>query len=158
MNKLLTFLLLAVSLSYAVWDGNTNIIPIIRADIDTTALGNAFKTFIANHSGEGGGGDGEAFPVGAVYLNVTGTDPGTELGYGTWEQIAEGQFLVGQTDGDADFDVAEETGGAKTHSHDAHPTGDVRSGTGATAVTSGSHSTDSHVPPYFVIYVFKRTE
>ena len=158
MNKLLTLILLTVCMGYAIWDGSTNVVPRMKGDIDTTELGADIKQFIANHSGEGGGGDGEAFPVGAVYLNVTGTDPATELGYGTWAQIAEGQFLVGQTDADADFDVAEETGGAKTHSHDAHTTGSVRSGTGATAVTDGSHSTDSHVPPYFVVYVFKRTE
>ena len=156
MNKLLILLLTAVCLGHAVWDGSTNVIPRMKGDIDTTMLGEEFKAFIANHSE--GGGDGEAFPVGAVYLNVTGTDPATELGYGTWEQIAEGQFLVGQTDADADFDVAEETGGAKTHSHDTHTTGDARSGSGVSVVTDGTHSTDSHVPPYFVVYVYKRTE
>ena len=156
MNKLLILLLMAVCMGYAVWEGGKNVMPWMKGDIDTTELGADIKAFIANHS-EGGGG-GEAFPVGAVYINVTGTDPATELGYGTWEQIAEGQFLVGQTSGDADFDEAEETGGGKTHGHDAHGTGAVRSGTGATAVTSGTHSTESHVPPYFVVYVFKRTE
>lgn len=38
----------------------------------------------------------EPFPVGAIYLNVTGVDPNTELGYGTWTQVAQGQFLVGE--------------------------------------------------------------
>lgn len=35
------------------------------------------------------------FPVGAIYLNTTGVDPNTELGYGTWVQVAQGEFLVG---------------------------------------------------------------
>jgi hypothetical protein len=37
----------------------------------------------------------EAFPIGAVYLNVTGVNPSIELGYGAWSQIAQEQFLVG---------------------------------------------------------------
>lgn len=60
------------------------------------------------------GGAGEAFPVGAVYINVTGTNPGTELGYGTWSAFGAGRVLVGYDSGDTDFDTAEETGGAKT--------------------------------------------
>jgi hypothetical protein len=56
-----------------------------------------------------------AHPVGSVYLAVVATNPATLLGFGTWSQIAEGKMLVGQTDGDADFNEAEETGGSKTH-------------------------------------------
>ena len=37
----------------------------------------------------------DAFPVGAIYLNITGVNPNTELGYGTWTQVAQGLFLVG---------------------------------------------------------------
>lgn len=38
----------------------------------------------------------EAFPIGGIYLNVTGVNPATELGYGTWTQVAQGQILVGE--------------------------------------------------------------
>ena len=37
----------------------------------------------------------EPFPIGSYYFNSTGVDPNTELGYGTWTQVAQGQFLVG---------------------------------------------------------------
>lgn len=131
---------------------------------------------------------GEAFPVGAVYLNISGVNPATELGYGTWSQIAQGQFLVGQKATDTDFDVAEETGGDKIHTHADHAahthvagtlagdtvTGSRKGGTsGAATLTDShghtisgatgnpsaalSHDSPSHLPPYFVVYAWKRT-
>lgn len=39
----------------------------------------------------------EPFPINSFYFNSTGVDPNTELGYGTWTQVAQGQFLVGET-------------------------------------------------------------
>ena len=104
---------------------------------------------------------GEAFPVGAVYLSITGTNPSTELGYGTWTQISQGQFLVGQNPSDADFDTAEETGGAKTHTHNAHATvNNLRTGGGISGFATpadAAHVESSNVPPYFVAYIWKRT-
>lgn len=35
-----------------------------------------------------------AYPVGAIYLSVTDTDPATLFG-GTWERISQGRFLIG---------------------------------------------------------------
>jgi microcystin-dependent protein len=49
-----------------------------------------------------------------VFIAVVNTNPGTLLGYGTWSAFAAGRMLVGFNAGDADFDTAEETGGAKT--------------------------------------------
>jgi len=57
---------------------------------------------------------GEAFPVGAVFISVVNTNPATLLGYGTWQSIAAGKFLVGFDSGDAAFNTAEGVGGAKT--------------------------------------------
>lgn len=138
-----------------------------------------------------------AWPVGSVFLSVVSTNPGTLLGFGTWSQIAGGRMLVGQTGGDADFDTAEETGGAKTvtltsnempsHTHvqNAHshtmrhfPTA-TGSSTGNTIDTSmsgtqtnstlttadatavnqntGGGAAHNNLPPYLVVYVWKRT-
>lgn len=56
----------------------------------------------------------QAWPVGAIYLSVSPTNPGTTFGFGTWEAFGAGRMPVGHDGGDADFDTAEETGGAKT--------------------------------------------
>ena len=80
---------------------------ITKAEIEAKLTGQ-----IASHTHAG---DSEAFPVGAVFIAVVATDPATLLGYGTWSAIAAGRMLVGLDSGDTDFDAAEETGGAKTH-------------------------------------------
>lgn len=126
---------------------------------------------------------GEAFPIGAVYLNVTGVNPATELGYGTWSQIAQGKFLVGQDPADTDFDVAEETGGAKTHNltvaempahthqqmRHAKTTGALSGITTAPDASSsdpqtlgpvtgstGGGGAHNNLPPYYVVYLWRR--
>ena len=38
----------------------------------------------------------QPFKIGGIYLNITGVNPGIELGYGTWVQVAQGLFLVGE--------------------------------------------------------------
>lgn len=58
------------------------------------------------------------YPVGSVYISLTGTNPGTYL-KGTWEQFAQGRTLVGVGSGSdgsntQTFDV-NETGGEYKH-------------------------------------------
>lgn len=72
--------------------------------------------------------------VGTVFLSVVATNPATLLGYGTWTAIAAGRVLVGLNSGDADFDTAEETGGAKTV---------AAAGTVAAPTISGSTAAES---------------
>ncbi len=79
---------------------------ITKAEIEAKLTGE-----ISSHSHAGGS---QAFPIGAVFLSVVATNPATLLGYGTWAAIAAGRMLVGLDSGDANFDVVEETGGAKT--------------------------------------------
>tara|TARA_B100000945_G_scaffold315596_1_gene315026 strand:+ start:170 stop:1441 length:1272 start_codon:yes stop_codon:yes gene_type:complete len=56
------------------------------------------------------------YPVGSIYINATNsTNPGTLLGFGTWVAFGSGKVPVGIDSSDTDFDTAEETGGAKTH-------------------------------------------
>lgn len=56
----------------------------------------------------------QSFKIGSIYTNITGVNPATELGYGTWTAFGVGQVPVGLDAGDPDFDTPEETGGAKT--------------------------------------------
>lgn len=53
------------------------------------------------------------YPVGALYTSTLSTNPATLLGRGTWAAFGAGKVLVGRDANDTDFDVAEETGGAK---------------------------------------------
>lgn len=66
-------------------------------------------------AGAGGVTGGAIWPVGSIFISVVSTNPATLLGYGTWTAFGAGRFLVGRDAGDADFNVAQETGGAKTH-------------------------------------------
>ena len=57
-----------------------------------------------------------AYPVGSIYMNASdSTDPSVLLGFGTWAAFGAGRVPVGIDSSDTDFDTAEETGGAKTH-------------------------------------------
>ena len=70
-----------------------------------------------------GGAPLDAWPVGSVYIAVDNTSPATRFGGGTWVAFGAGKVLVGIDSGDTDFDVAEETGGAKTVTLTANQSG-----------------------------------
>lgn len=120
------------------------------------------------------------WPVGSVFLAVVSTNPNVLLGFGTWSQIAQGQFLVGFSTGDSDFDPVENTGGAKTHGHMVDINSTTSGGPSSTVsvdnnadgstvdVADDSHTHDTNpsnqasgpndaLPPFFVVYVWKRT-
>ena len=125
-----------------------------------------------------------AYPVGCIYTSTVSTNPATVFGFGTWGAFGAGKVLVGLDSGDTDFDTAEETGGAKTHTLTtaeipAHNhqilrersattggattliarTSDTSSTVDTTVFTenSGSGGAHNNVQPYIVVYMFKRT-
>lgn len=123
-----------------------------------------------------------AYPVGSIYMNCSNaTNPGTLLGFGTWESFGAGRVLTGIDSSDTDFDTAEETGGSKTktlsvselpsHNHTITLRGNgeneevnfpaagdsLNPGRTATTDSTGSGSAFSLVQPYIVVYMWKRT-
>lgn len=60
------------------------------------------------------------WPIGSIFLSVSPTSPQLSLGFGTWVAFGTGRTLVGLDISDPAFDVVEETGGSKTHTHAGH--------------------------------------
>jgi hypothetical protein len=79
-------------------------------------------------------------PVGSIYINATNsTNPGTLLGFGTWTAFGAGRVPVGFDSSDSMFDVAEETGGAKTVSSSGTISGTV----------GGTSLTEAQMPKHY---------
>ncbi|MHB8123114.1 MAG: phage baseplate protein [Desulfuromonadaceae bacterium] len=124
--------------------------------------------------------------IGRLYETVDSTNPATSLGYGTWSLFGVGRVTVCLDSGDTDFDTVEETGGEKAHAltaaegptHDHPeiiPNGIAGAGTGEYGSfpvaesdgaegsnglltgTSGSGDPHNTLPPYIVVYRWKRT-
>jgi microcystin-dependent protein len=80
-----------------------------------------------------------AYPIGAIYLSMSGTDPG-ELFGGTWEFTGIGRTLVGWNAFDPDFDSVGEYGGSKTVTlTEENLPPHVHGGGSYTANANGSH-------------------
>ena len=123
------------------------------------------------------------YPIGSVYTNATdSTNPGTLLGFGTWVSFGAGRVQVGIDSSDTDFDTAEETGGAKTHTlttteipAHTHTLSQLVANTNvfqkqgffdrSLGGANAGYSTDStggggahnNLQPYIVVYMWKRT-
>jgi microcystin-dependent protein len=61
----------------------------------------------------------QVYPIGSIFTTVTAYANSaavvTAIGGTTWVAFAAGKMLIGLDSSDTDFDTAEETGGAKTH-------------------------------------------
>lgn len=133
----------------------------------------------------------DAWPVGSIFMNTTPTNPKTLLGVPsnspvTWVRWGKGRVPVSLDEAQTEFDVSEETGGAKTHtlttnempSHrhlqtiDAsyNPSGGGPSNqyagnnTGSNSVGGGLHTeptgggaAHNNLQPYITVYMWKRT-
>ena len=128
----------------------------------------------------------DVYPVGSIYINATNsTNPGTLLGFGTWVAFGAGRVPVGIDATQTEFDTAEETGGAKTHtlsiseipahthnqgSHDssagdggAYNTefirdhSDTANGPNVESSSTGGGGAHNNLQPYIVVYMWKRT-
>jgi hypothetical protein len=116
------------------------------------------------------------YPIGSVYTNTTnGTNPATLFGFGTWVKI-DSLFLVGLASAGT-FGPIGATGGEKTHilslaempahyhSLGVYNTGFTVAAGGnygsylqpTTTDTKGSSSPHNNLPPYLVVYMWKRT-
>jgi len=61
------------------------------------------------------------FPVGTIYTQAAvATNPGTLLGFGTWEAFGAGKVMVGIDSGNTAFDTLNETGGVADSIIPAH--------------------------------------
>jgi len=123
------------------------------------------------------------YPVGSIFTTVTNYANSAAvvnaIGGTTWTAFGAGKVLVGLDSSDTDFDTAEETGGAKTHTlttseMPAHNHTYVRKGTvtgGSTSggdvnsvgqftdntSTTGGGAAHNNLQPYIVVYMWKRT-
>ena len=119
------------------------------------------------------------YPVGSVYISVVATSPATLLGFGTWSAFGAGRTLVGIDAGQTEFDIVEETGGAKTHTlitaeMPAHTHSYQNQSVDQTVVggalgaayqteinqttgSTGGGGAHNNLQPYIVCYMWKRT-
>ncbi len=122
------------------------------------------------------------YPIGSIYTNASDdTNPADLLGFGTWAAFGAGKVMVGIDSEDDDFNTAEKTGGAKTHTLSigempAHNHrlkrgnyGDVRveeiaysDGSNSAWNDSGIENTGgggahNNLQPYITVYMWKRT-
>jgi hypothetical protein len=115
------------------------------------------------------------YPVGAIYMSVNSTNPSTIFG-GTWEQLKD-RFLLGA----GSTYTAGNTGGSATHTLTAeqipahtHSVPNIKTtgsgdgayceswggGSGPRAINTGSTGggkAHNNMPPYLVVYMWKRT-
>jgi len=114
------------------------------------------------------------YPVGSIYMSVNNTSPATIFG-GTWEQIkdtfllsAGDTYTAGATGGEATHTLT--TDEMPSHIHSIHDVGAAGTGTAIyggvrlnqvyannNSGSTGGGQAHNNMPPYLVVYVWKRT-
>ena len=116
-----------------------------------------------------------AFPIGSIFLSVVSTNPNTLLGYGTWSQLKD-RFLLGagntytngNTGGSATHTLTINEIPSHTHTYTARLQSyhcadgspcyltDTAQSTYNTGSAGGGQA-HNNMPPYLVVYMWKRT-
>lgn len=117
------------------------------------------------------------YPVGKIEINVSGANPSTYLGFGTWIAWGTGRVPVGIDTNDTDFGTVEKTGGSKylqkhdhriggrinTSGHPPAPDGALQTvntngdGWWAGYTERAGSGESGNLQPYITCYMWKRT-
>jgi microcystin-dependent protein len=123
-----------------------------------------------------------AYPIGSIYIETTGVNPGMTFAFGTWVAFGTGRVLIGVGTSDAVY-AAGASGGESNHtliaaempthhhtySDPYNPAVRAQDGTDHYMVNYGgvhvqSNSSDTggggahnNLPPYVVVYMWQRT-
>ena len=115
-----------------------------------------------------------SFPVGAIYMSYTSTSPASFIG-GSWTQIQErfllaagGEYDAGDTGGETEHTLT--VNEMPSHTHQAKMSmrrfatqnvgdGAYISGTGynINMTATGGGAAHNNMPPYLVVYIWRRT-
>lgn len=122
------------------------------------------------------------YPIGSIYVSTVGTSPAFFIG-GTWEQI-EDRFLVGagayfnamDTGGEIEHILIENEMPQHKHNYNTRFTVQTDSGAGISGIpantsawgnyapahwleiqTVGNNEPHNNLPPYYAVYIYRRT-
>lgn len=107
--------------------------------------------------------DKKKHPIGSLEFNVSGTNPSSYLGFGTWELWGAGKVPVGVDTTQTEFNTVEKNGNTGSTSLTTNSTTPGATGsTTPSATTTNSQSTTntssvSNIQPYITCYMWKRT-
>ena len=115
------------------------------------------------------------YPIGSIYLSTVSTNPNSLFGFGTWEQIqdrfllaAGNSYAAGSTGGETEHTLTVDE--IPSHTHQcilAHGSNDPASGFSYANTVAGTFNfgfikntggsgAHNNMPPYLVVYVWKR--